>query len=119
MKKILGAGVLKSIKTMADGGVDYTVSSNAPYENPFPLAQKPVVFLIQEGTEMPDNFDGISEAMKDSGVETRMPVGKSPSQRLRNVLYVLWEQSGQTMMFDNFYNIKMEEITNHFKSKLQ
>lgn len=46
-------------------------------------------------------------------------MGKPPSQRLRGVLYRLWEQSpeGYTT-FNDFYNSKMEVLINHFKNKL-
>jgi hypothetical protein len=44
---------------------------------------------------------------------------KSPSKRLKAVLYVWWEQSDKIGTFDEFYRIKMEEIITHFKSKLE
>lgn len=43
--------------------------------------------------------------------------GKTKSQRMRNVLYVMWEQSGEGE-FKDFYSLKMEEIISHFKKKL-
>ena len=44
---------------------------------------------------------------------------KTPSQRLRGVLFRLWEQLGSRGSFQDFYVGKMEEIANHFKAKLQ
>ena len=44
---------------------------------------------------------------------------KTPSQRLRGVLYRLWEQSDKTNSSDAFYAEKMNEIINHFKNKLE
>jgi len=43
---------------------------------------------------------------------------KTPSQRLRGVLYVLWEQTKPTKTFDEFYRTKMENIINWAKEKL-
>ena len=44
---------------------------------------------------------------------------KTPSQRLRNTLYVCWEQKNEGFKsFDNYYINKMEEMINHFKNKL-
>ena len=43
--------------------------------------------------------------------------GKTKSQRLRNVLFVYWKQKG-VGEFNDFYAQKMEEIIEHFKSKL-
>ena len=45
--------------------------------------------------------------------------GKSPGQRLRAVLYRLWEQTPEGYKaFNDFYNSKMEGFINHLKSKL-
>lgn len=44
---------------------------------------------------------------------------KSPSQRLRSVLYRLWEQKNEGYdLFTDYYKAKMEMIINHFKNKL-
>lgn len=44
---------------------------------------------------------------------------KTPSQRLRSVIYVYWEQTGKNGDFESFYNQYMEKIINHIKDKLQ
>jgi hypothetical protein len=45
--------------------------------------------------------------------------GKPPSQRLRAVLYKLFEQTPEGYkVFPDFYNYKMEVLINHFKEKL-
>jgi hypothetical protein len=45
--------------------------------------------------------------------------GKPPSQRLRGVLYKLWEQTPEGYAtFTEFYNARMEKLINHFKDKL-
>lgn len=43
---------------------------------------------------------------------------KTPSKRLYNVLYRVWEQSGMEGDFKNYYKTEMEKIINHYKSKL-
>lgn len=49
--------------------------------------------------------------------------GKTKSQRLRNVLYVYWEQlkdsPSKTQLFNDFYSDAMEKIIEHYKSKLE
>lgn len=45
--------------------------------------------------------------------------GKSQSQRLRGVLYRLWEQSGSVGEFKEFYRVHTEKIIEHYKLKLQ
>jgi hypothetical protein len=44
---------------------------------------------------------------------------KSQSQRLRNILFVLWKQDGEIGEFKKFYKQKTEEIIQHFKNKLK
>ena len=44
---------------------------------------------------------------------------KSPSVRLRNVLYILWiEHTNKTKTFDQFYKHQMENIINNLKEKI-
>lgn len=43
---------------------------------------------------------------------------KTPGQRLRNVFYVLWEQSGSQGDFNRFYDKAMERIIEGVKDKL-
>jgi len=45
---------------------------------------------------------------------------KSPSQRLRSVLYIWWEQSGKEKYntFPLFYSHKMEQFIDQIKEKL-
>jgi hypothetical protein len=44
---------------------------------------------------------------------------KSPSKRLRAVIYRFWEQIGKEGDFNQFYSKKMEYIINQFKEKLE
>ena len=45
---------------------------------------------------------------------------KTPSQRLRSVLFVLWNQSFKSEYeeFDAFYKIKMKQIIDNLKNQL-
>lgn len=45
--------------------------------------------------------------------------GKPPSQRLRAVLYLNWQQKNEGYdTFENYYLVKMEKLINHYKDKL-
>jgi hypothetical protein len=44
---------------------------------------------------------------------------KSQSQRIRNVMYVWWEQKGKQGEFKEFYKDKTEQIIEQIKSKLE
>lgn len=43
---------------------------------------------------------------------------KKQSQRLRNVLYKVWEQEHKTATFKDYYKTETEKIISHYKSKL-
>lgn len=43
---------------------------------------------------------------------------KTQSQRLRNVLYKVWEQTDRAVAFKEFYRQETEKIINHYKTKL-
>jgi len=44
---------------------------------------------------------------------------KSPSQRLRAVLFLFWKQGTQVQTPEQFYEREMEKIIEHYKGKLQ
>lgn len=46
---------------------------------------------------------------------------KSPSQRLRAVLWLWWDQEtgGTEEDFDDFYQLEMEKLILHYKNKLR
>ncbi len=43
---------------------------------------------------------------------------KSPSQRLRGTIWILWEQQGKQGEFNDFYKAKMEKLIDFVKAKL-
>lgn len=44
--------------------------------------------------------------------------GKSPSQRIRGVIFRIWEQNGKSGNFETYYGETMERIINQLKEKL-
>jgi hypothetical protein len=43
---------------------------------------------------------------------------KTPSKRLRSVLYLMWEQNKEEGTFKDYYSNCMERIIEHYKNKL-
>lgn len=43
---------------------------------------------------------------------------KSPSQRMRSVVFLLWKSSHQDIPFESFYHLRMEQMIDWLKSKL-
>lgn len=50
--------------------------------------------------------------------EPEFPNEKSPSQRLRNVLFILWEQTKPPQDFEIFRRAKMEALIEYFKKQI-
>lgn len=70
-----------------------------------------IVHSANDDIELAD----IPEVTADAGLE-----GKTPSQRLRNSLYVLWEQRGKpTGDFDTYYLNQMNRLIETIKSRLE
>ena len=44
---------------------------------------------------------------------------KSPSTRLRGVLFILWKQGGQVEPFESYYATQMEKLIEHYKTKIK
>lgn len=54
-----------------------------------------------------------------NALQTDLDTLKTPSQRLRGILYRNWEQDGQGYAdFATYYQAQMDKICAHFKSKL-
>ena len=62
-----------------------------------------------------DSLDAVDvpNAKPDAGAG-----GKTPSQRLRAVLFVLWTQLGRPGDFEDFYRSKLDRIIDQYKAKL-
>lgn len=44
--------------------------------------------------------------------------GKSPSQRLHAVLFLLWKQNGENGLFQTYYETQMEKFIDYLKERL-
>jgi len=70
------------------------------------IAIKPELFISQE-------LDAIDS------LHTEFDAHKTPSQRLRGILYINYQQKSEGYKdFNSYYLAKMESICEHFKSKL-
>lgn len=109
------AGINK-VSTLVDGSVRlYVDTPELPAEDMtrlFSLRNKQIWVAFKE-TELVDNDLDV----KPTNGTIK---GRSPSQRLRSVIYVLWEQqTDRSQSFEEFYKTQMEKIIEHLKSKLE
>lgn len=73
-------------------------------------------------TQMAELFFWVNKEILAIEIDESNKDDKSPSQRLRGVLYRLWEQSSEQERYNNefelFYRSKMERIIESLKEKL-
>ena len=115
MSKFQCPGAINSIKTLNDGSLNLTI--NTPEVCPeemtklFELHRKEGWFhfalapLEEKDLEIPE-------------VKVEFKNDKTPSQRLRNVIFVWWEQLGSKGSFDSYYKKVMENLIEQIKEKL-
>jgi hypothetical protein len=120
-------GGIDKVSTLADGSLRVYVGtpelSNETMVNVFSLIKKPGFVLISANAINQDQIDAVEKATTNSEFSE-----KTPSQRMRGVLYRLWEKTQPKTMngdgvmeyvdFDLFYKRQMNKMIDHFKSKL-
>lgn len=114
MKKYLAPAILDKATTMKDGSIK--VQFETQEENPesianlFSLRNKMgwLIFAPNEVEEVDLPEDPASMGRN----------AKTPSQRLRSVLFLNWDRMGRKMEFGDYYKREMEKIIELYKEKL-
>ena len=116
--RILKAGILKSYKRLSDKSVNVTVNLNE-------CSSHDILNLDQTQDNYGVFYFRGDEAINQKEIEELDNIDvdlydepKSLSQRLRNVLYVVWKSQGELGDFKDNYKLQMERLINHFKDKL-
>lgn len=113
MKAITCDVILSSVRTRVDNSL--SLSLTTPELRPdemlvfLELRQQNLKCLLQP-------VDGVPAELKDVRGEFDR---KSPSTRLRNVLYLLWKQRESDMPFAEWYVNAMEKIIQQHKDQLE
>lgn len=114
MKALRTDAQLTSATTRADGslGLRFATPEMTSVEKAavFELQNKNVVLFIQP-TDEPDEIVEVKGQFEE----------KSPSQRLRAVLFLLWRQgdASEVCDFSQFYRNRIEAVIEQVKSKLK
>lgn len=121
-------GGIDKVSTLADGSLRIHLGtpelSNETMVKIFGLIKRPGFVLVSTNNISQDQIDAVEKATANTEFNE-----KTSSQRLRGVIYKLWEQtqpkqtnvdsgSLEYVEFDLFYKRKMNEIINHLKTKL-
>lgn len=112
MKAIQTQAVISSIRSKVDKSLGLTVHT------PELSVTERAMFMDLQGLNVdlliqPEKADESGVEKIDGEIRT-----KTQSQRLRGVLYILWQQNGSEGEFEDFYRTQTEKIIEHFKNKL-
>lgn len=104
---------IKRVTMNEDDSVSFTASTPELQDSELAEFRKLRKVLVNALLEPQSGSEGILE------VKEKIDDGKTPSQRLRGILYVWWEQLGKpNQSFNLFYELKIEKIIESIKSKL-
>ena len=119
-------GGVETIATRADGSIKVVVGSQELSSDTmtrlFDLRRKVGYVLISTKEISQEQIDAVETSTSNMEFSE-----KTPSQRLRGVLYVMWEKTQpkendqgieKFVDFDLFYKRKLNEIINHYKKQL-
>lgn len=115
MKTLLPAG-LKKVSSRADKSYDLTFSTRE-------LSGQEAAFLLNEIMNegwliwAPNEQDVADVKIPDEKADS-MTGQKTQAQRLRAVIYLLWEQNGKKGSSEDFYRQYTESIIEQIKAKL-
>ena len=117
MNKVLFGARIEKVETRADRTIKLVVGTSREMS----AEDKTALFSLadQEGwCVFSANDDITTQDIPEVKADT-MTGGKTPSQRLRATLFVLWTQRGKQGDFESYYRTYMERIIETIKDKLE
>jgi hypothetical protein len=113
---ILLTGQIESISSRKDKTIRLTIGTQELSPNTaaeiFSMNQQFCYFAIKHESFMKSEIELVDNIKADFNAKT-------PSQRLRNILFRIYEQDNEGYNdFNNFYIAKMEQICEHYKNKI-
>lgn len=115
--KIVLSGTVESIKSRADGTISIGLSTqemdSTAVGNVFGLRSKYVKCLLSDS-----NISPLEENMIEETAIADASKVKSRSQRLRGVLYRVYETLHTDQTFEQYYADVMDKLIAHYKQKL-
>jgi hypothetical protein len=111
-KKFQAAAILTSVSYTKDGGVRLGFTTNEMSDEDKLIIAK---FFQKFGFVL---FKSNEFTLEDIPLEDAEDKTKTPSKRLRAVLFLMWKQAGQKGDFEVYYRAQVEKVIEHLKAKL-
>jgi len=112
MKSIQTNAIITGVRSKVDGSLG--ISFGTPELTPEEKAE----FMRLQGINLIALFTPMDQPEAPKYVIDTELDQKTPSQRLRNTLFVLWKQTGEKGEFETYYNNNMEKFIDLVKQKL-
>lgn len=116
--KITLPAILDSYRPRKDGSFSITLGTNILTEEQIlpihRMHSQLVVVMLKDGESVTNEEIEIFDTIDMEMIDTRL----TPSKRLYNVFYRLWEQKDKPGEFKDYYKVQMETLIEHFKQKL-
>jgi hypothetical protein len=112
MKTITHDGIITSIGSRVDGSLGYRV--NTPSLTP----QEKALFFELQNINITMSITPKDEVNAPEYKVSQELDEKRPSTRLRNVIFILYRQSGDTRDFELYYKNTMEVLIQKLKDKI-
>lgn len=113
MKAIQSDIIITGIRAKVDGSIGFNATT--PELSP----DEKVAFMSLQGVNLKMLVVPIDEPNAPQVKVDKELNQKTSGQRLRGVLYVLWEQGNKDTEFEVFYKTQMEKFINLVKDKLE
>lgn len=113
MKTIETQAVIEGIRARKDGSLGLTVTTpelNVNEKAYFMELQNINIKLLITPTD--------EKKVEDYKVDAELNQ-KTPSQRIRNVLYILWKQNPDGKEFEDYYKMRTEKIIEYLKTQIE
>lgn len=108
-------GIISQVKTMADHGLRVQTDLNE-----MPSEEMAALFAMKgkEGFYFFSPAPIRDEDIKDLPEIKTEKWQKTPGQRLRGVLFLVWQKEQTSQDFESWYIQTMERLIDHYKTKL-
>lgn len=116
--KIIISGIFENLSTRSDGSVKLTIGTQeldpSKAGDLFQMRNKHIKVLLSDS-----NISNIEAELVDAEKLTAGTKGRTPSQRMRAVLFKVHEYERSPMPFDDWYKMKMEAIIDELKRQIE
>jgi hypothetical protein len=116
--KVLFSGILEGVSLRADKSLSLRLSTQEVSDTEklkFMGLHQQFIQILFKSTDISKN--DVKE-LDQTEINVYESQAKTPSKRLRGVMYRFWEHEGKPGEFPDFYGTEMEKIITHYKNKL-